>query len=317
MASWARRQRGVALLNALVIIAIVAAVAARITRDEFDMRVRVDLMMRSDQALAYARSAEALAMQLLEAEWEQKSTDHLGEGWAEADRTFAIEGGMVRGQIVDLQGRFNLNAIRNREGNLDAVGYAILQRLLASAGAERRAAPRLAEWILGDSAPVQETRGDAPYLSDEDQPFVRSRAPLMGASELRPIDGVSGAVFARLQPLVTALPEATTINVNTAPPAVLAALAPGIRLSDVNRAIAGRQNEPFGNPAEFLDRLEERVSPLAADTLGRAPLGVSSEWYMIEIYAEADTGRATLHSMVFRSKDDGSVVPHLRLENGP
>ncbi len=308
-----RRIRGVALLNALVILVIVAGVATRGSLAMASGVGRTEMMIRADQARHFALSAEALARTLLEAEWSPGSTDHLGEAWAEPDRVFEIESGTVTGRIVDLQGRFNLNSLVTEEGTLDPTALARLSRLMARAGQPGGTADRVAEWVLAGPVPVPGALGDAPYLARA-EPFRRPGRPMAGPSELRQIEGIDAATFARLAPWVTALPEPSDrINVNTAPLAVLAAHLPGIPESAIATAIATRDVNPFANTAAFRRALEPRTLPLAVPGLRAAPLSVASTWFLIEITAFHDGTRAELRSLVQRSDSDGLVTSILRL----
>ena len=311
------RQSGMALLNALVIVSVVAGVAARMLRDDVDARSRFEMMIRSDQARQYALAAEWLARDLLETDWEEDGTiDHLAETWAQSEHVLPIETGQVRSRIFDLQGLFNLNAIGDSNGELHQAAYDQLDRLLDAAGAPPKTAVAVAEWILSEPPDMRGTRGDRPYLT-ADPPYQRARAPMTGGSELALIAGMEADAYRQLRPLVTALPIPTTINVNTAPAPVLMSLAPGIDDGDVDEIIEIRTETPFASAAEFRQQMAERIRFSAAGALEEAPVTVVSSWFLIDVEAQAGSGRSRVFTVVQRSAEDGAVSVLMRLEERP
>ena len=310
------RQRGMALLNALVIVSIAAGVAARLLRDDVDAHSRFEMMARSDQARQYVLAAEWLGRKLLEADWNDGAIDHLAERWAERDRAFPIEIGWVGGRILDLQGRFNLNVVAGPDGALHRPAYDHLERLLDASGVRPGTAVAVAEWIVSDPVLLPGARGDRPYLR-ANPPYQRPRVPMAGASELRLVAGVTPDAYQRLRPLVTALPGATEININTAPAPVLETLVPGISDAVVAEIMETRAETPFTSATGFRRRIENLVPPLVAQALDDAPVTVSSNWFLIDVEAEAGPGRARAVSVVRRSAEDGSVSVLMRLETRP
>ena len=289
-----RLQRGVALLNALVIISVAAGVATRLLRDDVDAYARFEMMVRSDQARQYALAAEWLARELLRADGENGETDHLGESWAQTERVFSVESGLVGVRVVDLQGRFNLNSIVGPDGVLRRPAYDQLDRMLDAAGAPSGTAVAVAEWMLSETPPQ----------------------PMAGGSELRLIAGMTASVYRRLRPLVTALPVPTEINVNTSPVPVLKALAPNMDDDFVEEILESRAESPFGGPAEFRQRMAERVPPTVAKVLENTPVTVSSNWFLVDAEAHVETGRARVVTVIQRSPG-GGVSALMRLEERP
>ena len=87
--------------------------------------------------------------------------------------------------------------------------------------------------------------------------------------------GLDPAVRDELQRTMTLLPANTLVNVNTAPPEVIAALAPGLSIGQA-RAIAGERDRgnAFNNSGDFANRL-------AGAGFGTPPAVVTaSGWFM-------------------------------------
>ena len=133
------RQRGVALITAIVVVAIATVLAVRIgTRAAMDLR-RTAGLVALDQGWHVALGAEAWAIEVLSDDHEDSpEIDHLGEAWAQPLPPLPVDGGEVRGALEDMQGRFNLNNLVNAEREPDVANVERFQRLLVLVGAQPR-----------------------------------------------------------------------------------------------------------------------------------------------------------------------------------
>ena len=107
-----RRQRGVALITVLLVVALVTVVcAALLLRQQLAIRSTGNqLLVR--QAQYYAEGGELVAKALLRRDMSEGQVDHLAEAWANPRLRFPLdEGGELRLRIEDLSGRFNLNSL--------------------------------------------------------------------------------------------------------------------------------------------------------------------------------------------------------------
>ena len=106
------RQKGVALLVAIVIFAVATTVAAAITYNKAMAARRAAATFTMEQALQAGMAAEALAAVALENDGGKPKTE-LTQDWAQVQPPLEIEGTgiWVQAQVEDLQGRFNLNSV--------------------------------------------------------------------------------------------------------------------------------------------------------------------------------------------------------------
>ena len=110
-------QRGAALIVAMLVFALVATLLVGLQRDFSLTLQRGTHQLFAEQAWAYLMGAEGLAQLALRADSQQDAktetpTDHLGELWAQSATPYPLAaGGVMQGQIEDLQGRFNLNLL--------------------------------------------------------------------------------------------------------------------------------------------------------------------------------------------------------------
>lgn len=302
----ASNQCGAALITALLVVALATATAVAMTADRHRDLRRTANLLHGDQAYVHALGVEDWARSVLardgraDAERGQR-LDSLREAWAQPLPATEIPGGSVRGRIEDLQGRFNVNNLAAADASAAPLRY--FRRLLAGLDLEPGLADRIADWVDADmDARVPHGAEDLQYLRG-----ARSRragnGPLGHVSELRAVAGVTPQVYARLAPHVTALPELTAINVNTAPPAVLAALGESVA-ERLDAVLARRESAPFATVAEFLEAagLEETDSASGTATSEIATLvGVSSGYFAVHGDARIDRLQVQLDSTVARA----------------
>lgn len=228
-------QRGVALITALLVIALVTAAAvAMASRQQLDIRRTANTLQR-DQAYVYAMGAEVMARAVLAKDDPQ--TDHKAEHWGESGTAIPFEGGLLTGTLEDIQGRFNLNNVV-KNGVASPQDVERLKRLLLILKGRSASdpdkdvwknaeAPDLAnavlDWIDADSNVSPGGAEDSDYLQAE-RPYRAANAPMAATSELLLVRGFTAAIYREVAPYVTALPEYTKINVNTAKLEVLRSL---------------------------------------------------------------------------------------------
>jgi general secretion pathway protein K len=209
---------------------------------------------------------------------------HLGQPWALKLPALPIENGSIAGYIVDAQSRINVNNIAGVPA-APAPTRSALQRLFATLALPPSLLNAIADWVDADDR-VSEPGGaeDAWYLS-QPRPGLAANAPVRRASELLAVRGVDPGALARLLPLVSALDAPTAVNVNTAPPEVLAAVVGGLDAAGAAALVASRAQTPFANIAHFRARLP-RPNLVVDETL----IDVKSDWFEVSIEArQGDT----------------------------
>src|SRR5688572_10408536 len=106
------RQRGVALLVAIVIFAFATLLAAAITYNKAMTARRAAATFTLEQALQAGMAAEALAAIVLEKDADDPRTETT-QDWAQEQTPVEIEGTgiWIHAKLEDLSGRFNLNSV--------------------------------------------------------------------------------------------------------------------------------------------------------------------------------------------------------------
>jgi len=300
-----RRQRGVALLTALIVVALatVAAVAMA-SRQQYDIR-RTGNLLQSEQAGQYALGVEAWAGQVLRRDRKNGDTDNLGEDWATVLPPLEVDGGHLAGRIEDLQGRFNLNDLVV-DGKASAPDVARFRRLLVDLSLDPRIAEAVVDWIDPDlDVTLPGGAEDGTYLG-RTPAYRAANRPMADASELRLVAGVDAKAYAALRPYVTALPEHTAIDVNTAPAAVLRCLADGLSDAEAQALVDGRGDKGYPSVEDFL-----RQPAFAGRKVDANGISVSSHYFVV--MSTVQVGRITQrYRAVLARAQDGTTTTIMR-----
>ena len=297
------KNRGVALITAMLITALATMVAANLAWDNaLDVR-RTMVLLNRDQAIQVALGAESWVIGILHQDLEDSDTDHLAEIWAMELPGLPIEGGEVFGAVQDLQGRFNVNNLVDDNGSIDEVSVKQFQRLLLALGLDQRFAGIAADWIDNDiDASFPDGAEDSIYTGML-PPYRAANQTLSSVSELAALDGMDRLTFNALEPHITALPGRTNVNVNTATPAVLQSLDENMSVADVESLIAERETGGF---ADVQNSFSSLVNPEILPSLED-----STQYFQLKVVVRIDTVRITFVSLLQRGPR-GDVTPILR-----
>jgi general secretion pathway protein K len=256
MRTLARAQRGIALVTAVMIMAIAAAVAAKIAfAHQIWFRQMENVADRGATDLLRRGALHWASVALLE-DAARNSIDHLGEAWAQGLPTLPVDGGAIRVSIEDAQGRFNLNNLVQNNAQ-SAQDVLIFRRLLGELNLDPNLANALVDWMDADSNALSPGGAeDVDYLNLK-TPYRAANQPLVSVDELRLVRGFDAKTVQMLLPFVSVLPPGarTAINVNTASPILLAALA-NKDLAWAQRLAENRRETPMQNLNEFTKQLQ-------------------------------------------------------------
>ncbi|NCT79619.1 type II secretion system minor pseudopilin GspK [Pseudomonas stutzeri] len=299
------RQRGVALITVLLVVAIVTVVsAAMVARQQLSIRATSN-QLQARQAWHYALGGEALAQAILARDLKggepgAAAIDHLLEPWAQPLPAFEIDQGEILVRIEDLAGRFNLNdLLRDQQPNPAAVEQ--FRRLLLRLQISAPYAERLLDWIDPDQQPSGELGAEDNVYLGLDTPYRSAGRRLHDLSELRLLLDMREEDFQRLAPYVVALPPNVPLNVNTASAMVLSSLSDNVSLGAAESLVELRRAVPFRNSAAFLAQ-----PALAGTTLQGTALAVGSQFFQATSEVRLGDRRLALVSLLQREQD-GSV----------
>jgi general secretion pathway protein K len=248
------KERGVALLIVILGVALMTLIVV-----DFCATAALGYLSAANQAnelRAYflARSSVAVGLGLLAEDSRldtatQTPYDSLNDVWAVPFPPVNVDGGTASLLIVDEARKLNLNQLVNaNNGQLNPDFAQVLERLFTLIGVDPQIIPAIADWIDADSTPSGESGAEMDYYMRLIPPYAPRNGPMPTIGDLKMVRGVDDATFNRLLPFVTVEPE-MQVNVNTAPPEVLAALSPALFANpDLIKAIVtARMLRPFSN----------------------------------------------------------------------
>jgi len=295
------KQRGVAIILAMGVVALAALAAAAIMVSQSTWSRHSELASDHVQARLLVQAGVDWSRAVLSDDRRSSSVDHLGEPWALRLPPVPVDNGVFTGYIEDQQGAFNLNNLV-RDGKVDVAQLASFRRLLALLDLPATLADTLADWIDTDQQPqAQEGAEDGYYLSLP-TPYLAANRPLLDVAELALVRGFDEKVRARLRPFVTALPRVTAVNVNTAKPEVLSATIAGLDLDAARALVAQRERAYFRDRADFLDRLPGGI--VAVDNY----ISVSSDYFMATIRVTYGSAAARGTALLARETPGWPVI---------
>jgi general secretion pathway protein K len=196
----ARRQKGVALLTALLVVALaVTAAVAMALRSQVDIR-RTSAVFERDQSRHIAIGGEKMVLQFLERI--DGPDDLLWDTCRSPPLSFSVDGVKLQATVDSMQCRYNLNALAGAEEAEQ--GY--FARLVDQVGAETGAAmPSGAQLALAVTDWMDPETDDPAYRGAEPARVSGNRDMLV-ASELNSVLGMTSEAWQALAPYVVAYP---------------------------------------------------------------------------------------------------------------
>ena len=308
-ASFARGQRGIALITALVLVAIAAVLATAIGFASAMSARRASTMFGADQSLLAGEGAEAMAAYVLKQS--ASATMSLDQPWAQPYGPFELGDGVTLefAQIEDQQGKFNINNLATgANGATDPNWEQLFQQLLVQVGLETKWAGILADWIDADNTPnTPDGAEDSVYLT-QTPPYRAANLPITSISELLALPGFGRDRYDRLKPYITALPPGNSINVCTASGVVLDALSGKNEYSTDLSVLANARKDKGCFPT--LAVFTAGVTGAAGSVLS-GKVGTLSSYFRLRSVITIGTARFTLYSLLYLDPS-GQIRPIIR-----
>lgn len=270
----AAKQRGMAIISALLIAAVVAVLAgAMLTRQSvFTRSLEAEQLRVQGQWLLQGGLEHGRQML-----WDARRKDvltRLDQPWAHA------QVGAFAGRIEDEQGKFNLRNLVIRQ-QVDAEQLQSFERLCRLIGVDPAVSRRISQRVIGS------------YVPPARYPMLRSLDDLSG------IEGLDPVVLQRMQAYISVLPGPTWVNGNTASAEVLSAVVPQLSLAQAHGLVAERDSgQWFINRGDFVNRLH--LPQVAVDSV---QVGITSEWFRLQGQARREQRRVTIDALLHRPED--------------
>ena len=302
----AKRQQGVAIITALLIVTIATTVSITIsTRLQLDVR-RTGNLIAQDQAQFYLLAAEEWSQRILRKDKEDSTFDSLDEDWAIELPPIPVDGGSIQGRLTDLHACLNINSLVT--GNaVDATTKDRLSRLFNRLGVKGDLTQAIADWIDSDLETSNPNGAEDGYYLNLEIPYRTANTRLHSVSELRLVKGFEefetfDLVESHLCAFIIDGGE-IAINVNTASAEVLQSLSAEMTESMVDEIIERRNEEPFTDLKEFTS-----FAKLGTIIKNTEKLSTSSEYFLLRTQAIIGQANKVMYSIIYREESGETKI---------
>ncbi len=269
----------------------------------------------SIRAALLAEGGVQAAKVILREDAKLNTFDALTDIWGLAQPPFELGGGTITLTIEDEERKINLNNLIGAQGNApNDQNVAVFRRLLELLAIDPQVADAVLDWLDNDESPRVGGAESSYYLSLR-YPYNSKNDFFDTIDELRLVRGVTPEVFEKLRPYVT-VHSIGTVNINTAPKAVLMALSAGqgsfnepeIDEKTADALIASRQDRPFRSASTLAADLAA-VSPVLGNlwkTQFKSLIGVQSVNFHVR--ATGDVGGTVRTLDGIAARPSGNVI---------
>lgn len=288
MTTTGRSERGAALLTVMMIVAAMSVAALAVTHAVTQSTIRSQALDAQAQLAYYAISAEEVAKaRMIDALGTVENQLVLGMPGLGEPQIIPVDGGALTVTVRDATNCFNVNTLtKGLEGGVlaaDPDQQKVYQSLLLAViedGYESdmvALVSALTDWMDDNSVPGNGGAEDGYYLSEVPS-YRTSSQKLTSLDELRSVRGYTPDVYARLRPVLCALPgmvQSDTLNINTLEvhhaPLLRHAFSDALEIDDARELIASRPSEGWRSVEDLSeDPLVKAIDPalVRVDRLG-------------------------------------------------
>lgn len=311
------KEKGVALISVLLVFAIVTIIAGEmLSRSYLDIK-RSAAIINTKQAYLYALSGEQFARQILFRDYKGSGTkkvggdipryDALTDQWSTLKKGFDIENGKLSIEISDLQGRFNLNSLRNTDGSSNIAAASQFKKLLSVLKIETNYVPVLADWLDQDKKRRVNGAEDALYRAKH---YLTANTALADKTELRLLRGFQSKDYDILKDHVVTLPQRaissenskTKYNINTMDAKLLEVLSSNLKSENLKRIKTIQDRGGYNTLNQWINSEEgQYLLPI------KEYLTVESEYFEVIVKALFAERTSTIRTHFHRDVKDGTI----------
>ncbi|MFM9437083.1 general secretion pathway protein K [Janthinobacterium sp. CG_23.3] len=295
-----RRQRGVAVITALLLTTLAVTIVASVfwqqqvqVRSMENQRLHQQTKWITLGAVDLARfwlRQDNPNLTRLDGIWSKPVAETNLDQFVERERVDGEDyAATLSGRASDAQGRFNLsNLARGRV--VDKAQVLVFGRLLAN----QRLDPALAQ--AAATALAQTQKGGAPALPDE-VPAQSGSEPIDFAQveDLLSVPGVTPQALERLREFIIVLPKPSPININTAAPEVLAAVV-DFSLGEARALASNRERKPFNGIGDFTALIQGKTLLLP----NQGGVDVKSSYFLVDSQVRLDRAALATQALIER-----------------
>lgn len=293
-----QRQRGVVIVVALFIVALVAAMSyLMMARLERDTR-RTTLILRHTQAELYAQGSVLWARDVLRQNWENQQAERLIDKMPLTSPAENVNGYHIQSTITDLQGNFNINNLAQTNAQPSFKRLILVLNPNLSDGQAVTLTKAVADWVTPG---LKQTTFDQYYLS-RPEPYRAPHHAMASVTELRLVKGITPAIYTALLPHISALPAVTPINVQTASIPALLTIDPKMTIDAAKALVALRQQKAFTTAQTFLESDVGKNNHIKSDQIT-----VVSHYFLVETTVSIEQQQLVTYTILQRVAQDNKA----------
>ena len=300
------QQKGVALLTILIMVVLATILAVSIIGQQKASLDETRLLLRQDQALMYAQSAEYFLSELLVQDAKDNERDNLSEAWAKPMPIFPVEDGFVSGELIDEHSKFNLNSVLKTDGTVNEPAKKFFQNMLKRLQLDENLVDAVIDWQDHDEETVGAMGAENSFYQGVQQGYLAPNQMFNTIEQLQLVRGFAGEPYQKLKPYITALPKRDTkINVNTSSAFILSCLHEQLQTLAVEDALK-QQRENLQNFANFSEVWN--VAPFSGVEAGQRTafsdvFDVKSAFFSSNVTVSLSERQRNMRSWLYRSGD--------------
>jgi general secretion pathway protein K len=312
----AARQRGVAVLVAIFVVALATVVVADLFWRQFVLFRTIENQQSGAQARLLLHGAQDWARAILQ-DQTHPAYDALSDAWAQplaqtrldqlGETSTLASQATLEGGIEDAQGRFNLRNVLDSTGEINPAGLQALDKLATLLGAPSGTARQIAVYLQQAyaGAPPAQTPANAlpgaPPASGQPLTVALTTGtrpvPPVFPEDLAAVPGIDANAAHTLAQFVILLDETNTpVNFNTAGPEVMAASIPELSIGDANALAAERDRAYFISVADITNRLRGRGGAFSL-----TGVSTNSQYFIVRGTVRLDRATTSMRALVRRS----------------
>jgi general secretion pathway protein K len=337
------KQKGVALITALIITSIAVSLAATVMyRQQIQIRLSSNIS-HLEQAYLYAKGMEDWAGTILRRGYEKHPAyDSLEDDWATGGQLISlpITGGVMNGQLFDLQARINLNSlarprppeppkpkkgepVKPKKPDIAMITRNRITRLIQEIDPDETMGPAqnfaeiVKDWIdkdqiNGNQIPEGDGSGsgaESPYYQSLEPAYLSADTLLVSPTELRLLKNMKKEIYAKLvegkESFIATLPinVKTPINLNTASKEVLQSI--GFDPGAAEDIIKERKITPFESIKNgFLNNILQQQG----ESVNKNDLDVKSSYFLLQGSVSINNAKLYINSILERKNGQISVI---------
>jgi general secretion pathway protein K len=303
------RQRGVAVITALLLTALAITVVASLfwqqqvqVRSMENQRLRLQTQWAMRGMVDFARfwlRQDNPSQTALDGVWatpieEARLDDYVDREKVDTEKFDAT----VSGRALDAQARFNITNLVAATGIVSQSYVQAYQRLLANLQLDSSLAQATADAVLRakpkpramDSGSDGKTPAATPPSGGSSEPVAFTQV-----EDLLAVPGYTPQIIEKLRDFIIVLPEITSVNVNTAPAEVLAAVTM-MSLSEASALTLSNPRKKFVDLANFKNNIN-------AKPIDGVELDVKSRYFLTVIRVRLDRAALDAVALVNRKTD--------------